>query len=108
MKFIFSNNPFHGSSSSRWRRRRIAGAAWKVQVGIPWTEKEFAELATGIPHPFSRDPVVPEEISLAIFNILTMGALRHEGEETPGPTGHGQEGGTPPGQGEGGEGGDAP
>ena len=60
-----------------------------MQVGITWTGKEFTELATGIPHPFSKDPVVPEEISLAIFNILTMGALRHEEEETQGPTGHG-------------------
>ena len=61
-----------------------------MHVGIPWSEKEFAELATGIPHPVSRDPVIPGEISLAIFNILTMGALRYEGEETPGPTGHEQ------------------
>ena len=48
-----------------------AGAVWNVRVGIPWSGEEFAHQAVQVGHFFGRSADVPEEVAIAIENIVT-------------------------------------
>ena len=54
-------------------KRGESGAIWQVRVGLPWSEEEFAQLASKVQHPFGRVAGLPAEVAEAIANILEYG-----------------------------------
>jgi len=44
-----------------------------VEVGMPWTTREFTAKAQELKHPFDKDPTLPPSVASVIFTIATKG-----------------------------------
>jgi hypothetical protein len=54
---------------------------WLCEIHLPWSEDEFFNQATSIPHPSEAEPPIPDRTKRAIFEILASSPEQRKGKQ---------------------------